>query len=283
VTAGTGGTGSVAIGAFDEPSVTSDAGAGSLSVAVGYAASVGVAPGLVIAEATLGNRVAARIGTAEGSTRLPVVTAEGLVDVEALSGATIDSFSATVTGAFSVSMVAVAGAVSVTVASDSVANTVKAEIASGTVTGREVDVHAASRHAVTSAVRSGAVSSSMFAASVGVSSVTATVDDVVSATIGGAAVTAIGGDICVSAGAASTIDSHARALAIAIGLGEVGGGVFDLVGVEFVVAIGVEGIAQAIAPLRWRTVPSLRRLGGDELAADGGHGQDAEREADSHR
>jgi hypothetical protein len=224
VTAGTVGTGSVAIGAFDEPSVTSDAGAGSLSIAVGYAASVGVAPGLVIAEATLGNRVAARIGTAEGSTRLPVITAAGLVDVEALSGATIDSFSATVTGAFSVSMVAVAGAVSVTVANDSVANTVTAEIASGSVTGGEVDVHAASRHAVSSTVRSGAVSASMFAASVGVSSVTATVDDVVSATIGTAAVTATGGDISVSAGASSTIDSHARALAVAIGLGGAGVG-----------------------------------------------------------
>jgi len=72
-------------------------------------------------------------------------------------------------------------------------------------------------------------------------------------------------------------------VAVAIGLGEVGGGVFDLVGVELVVAVGVEGAAKAITPLRWRTVGPLRGLGGDDLAAGCADEHDAKGEEGSHR
>jgi hypothetical protein len=68
-----------------------------------------------------------------------------------------------------------------------------------------------------------------------------------------------------------------------VSLGKARSGVLDLVGVEFVVAVGVERVAKAVAPLRRRPVAPLRRLGGGELAAGGSHGQDAEYETNSHR
>ena len=223
VTAGTGGAGSVALRALDTPTVLTRAGAGSLSAAYGNGGAVALAPGVVIADTAIGNTVAARIGTAGGSTRLPDVNAMGTgsIDVDAQSAAAIDSLGVAVafSASFSPSFLALAVAVSFARVTVEVGNTVTAEIASGTVGGSDIAISAGGRQTITNTVGVGAGAFSVAGASVGLSKAKATVADTILARIGTATVASRSGDITVAAGAGSTLDTRSVATAATIALG----------------------------------------------------------------
>ena len=225
VTAGIGGNGSVQIAAIDTPTIETRAGAGSLAAAIGTVAGVGLAAGVVLAENTLGNTVTARIGTNGQPT--PTVTAHGTgsVDVSAHSAADVKALSVAVAVSAAISKT-VKGSVGVAVASaqskTAILNEINAEIITGVVSAADVNVRARNAHTSENKVGVGAGVLAFIGASIGVSEATALIDDVVTARIGAATVTAETGDITVKAESANTIDTRSVATSLAIAIG--GGG-----------------------------------------------------------
>jgi hypothetical protein len=224
VEAGWGGgrSGSVRLHAVDTPTVTTEAGAGSLSVGFG-ATGWGLAVGIVPATTVLQNAVTARIVGASGKPA-PTVTASGSVDVSATSAATVTTraVAVAVSAAFSPEFIAGAAAGTYAKAAATITNTITAEIAAGSVTADAVSVSAATCHSIASIVGAGSSVFSVFGGSVGWSASEATVNDTVNARISGGTVTARAGDVTVEAGSGNTLSSYSIATSIAVAVG--GGG-----------------------------------------------------------